>query len=144
VMAHDKVVRHIQFKTVMAGGKAANTKVSLKLMEKPSGCVIWIVLTPELHLQSFRWFGGRPGEPLPDISKMRVAKHTKGNAQGIKTEQCNLRIVPRRSFVDIDALLERLFGPLAQTRLEPAGGSASFKRQIMIRANDRRRGEGVA
>jgi hypothetical protein len=77
-------------------------------------------------------------------SKMRVAKHTKGNAQGIKTEQRNLRIVPRRSFVDIDALLERLFGPLAQTRLEPAGGSASFKRQIMIRANDRRRGEGVA
>jgi hypothetical protein len=130
VMAQDKVVRHIQFKTIMAGGKAANTKVSLKLIEKPSGCVIWIILTPELHLQSYLWFGGLPGEPLPDIRHMKVAKHTKGNAKGIKSERRNLRIVPRRSFVGysrqsprrsvqqridtLDALLERLFGPLAQ------------------------------
>src|SRR5260370_29586722 len=46
VMSLRKVVRHIQFKTIMVGGKAANVNVSMKLMEKPSGCVIWIVITP--------------------------------------------------------------------------------------------------
>ncbi|MGH7226815.1 MAG: hypothetical protein ACRELF_26670, partial [Gemmataceae bacterium] len=51
VMSFRKVVRHIQFKTVLVDGKAANTKVSLKLLEKPSGCVIWIVVTPELKIE---------------------------------------------------------------------------------------------
>jgi hypothetical protein len=83
--------------------------------EKPSGCVIWIILTPELGLQSYLWFGGPPGKPLPDIRDMKVAKHTKGNAEGIKTEQPTLRIVPRGRFQKVqtlDALLRQLFGPL--------------------------------
>ena len=116
VMSHRKVIRHIQFKTVMVDGKAADTKVSLKLLEKPSGCVIWIILTPELHLQSYLWLGGPSGEPLPDIRDMKVAKHTKGNAEGIKAERPNLRIVPRGRFEQLDTLdelLHRLFGPLA-------------------------------
>jgi hypothetical protein len=46
VMSYRKVVRHIQFKSVMEDGKAAYVKVGMKLMEKPSGCVIWIVLSP--------------------------------------------------------------------------------------------------
>jgi hypothetical protein len=116
VLSHRKVVRHIQFKTVMVDGKAANTKISLKLMEKPSGCVIWIIVTPELHLQSYLWFGGQPGEPLPNIREMKVAKHTKGNAEGIKSEKPNHRIVPRSQFEPLDTLdevLDRLFGHLA-------------------------------
>jgi hypothetical protein len=116
VMSYREVVRHIQLKTVMADGKAANTKVSLKLMEKPSGCVIWIILTPELHLQSYLWLGGPPGKPLPNIRDMKVAKHTKGNAKGVKTARPNFRIVPRSQFEQLktlDALLRRLFGPLA-------------------------------
>ena len=64
VMSYRKVVRHIQFKTVTVDGKADAIKVSLKLGEKPSGCVIWIVVTPELALQSYLWFGGPPGEQL--------------------------------------------------------------------------------
>src|SRR3954452_20974615 len=50
VMSYRKVVRHIQFKTVLVDGKAASTKISLKLLEKPSGCVIWIVVTQALDL----------------------------------------------------------------------------------------------
>jgi hypothetical protein len=115
VMSHRKVVRHIQFKTVIVKGKAANTKVSLKLMEKPSGCVIWIVVTKDLGLQSYLWLGGLPGKPLPDISDMKVAKHTKGNAQGVKLEKPNHRIVSRSRFEKLDtldAVLHRLFGSL--------------------------------
>src|SRR3954468_22271461 len=56
VMSYRKVVRHLQFKSVMEGGKTANVTVSLKLMEKPSGCVLWIVLSPKLEAKSYRWF----------------------------------------------------------------------------------------
>src|ERR1035437_4906557 len=75
VMSYRKIVRHIQFKTMMVNGKAASIKASLKLMEKPSGCIIWIIVTPELVLQSYLWLGGPPGQPLPDIQDLRVAKH---------------------------------------------------------------------
>ena len=115
VMSYRKLVRHIQLKSVMDGGKAANVNVSLKLMEKPSGCVLWIVLSPKLELRSYRWSGGAPGEPLPDIRDLKIAKHSKGNAEGIKLERPNHRIVPRGRFEQLetlDAVLTRLFGSL--------------------------------
>jgi hypothetical protein len=49
VMGHGRIVRHIQFKTSMADSKVASIKASLKLMDKPSGCIIWILLTPALE-----------------------------------------------------------------------------------------------
>jgi hypothetical protein len=115
VLSYRTVMRHVQLKTMMENGKAARTKVSLKLMEKPSGCVIWIILSPKLELKSYLWFGNSPGKPLPDIRNMKVAKHTKGNAEGIKGERPNLRILPRSHFepVDsLDSLLCKLFGKL--------------------------------
>jgi len=116
VMSYRKVVRHIQFKSVMEDGKAANVKVNLKLMEKPSGCVLWIVLSPKLELKSYRWFGGKmPGDPLPDIRELKVAKHSKGNAEGTKLEKPNHRIVPLGRFEQLetlDSVLTRLFGSL--------------------------------
>jgi hypothetical protein len=100
----------------LEGGKASSVNVSLKLMEKPSGCVIWMVVSPkDLDLKSYRWFGGRPGEPLPDIRKLKVGKFAKGNAQGIKLQKPNHRVVPLRLFEKLDtldAVLNRLFDPL--------------------------------
>src|ERR1017187_595867 len=116
VMSHGKVVRHIQFKTSIAGGKAASIKASIKLMDKPSGCIIWIMVTPELKLDSYRWLGGPPGDPLPDIRNMKVAKHTKANAKGKKAERPDQRIISRNRFDSLgslDEVLERLFGSLA-------------------------------
>src|ERR1035437_2068100 len=116
VMSYRKVVRHIQFKTVTVDGKADDIKVSMKLGEKPSGCVIWIVVTPELDLQSYLWFGGPPGEQLPDIRDMEEAKHTKRNAEGTKSNRPNHRVIPRNTFErldTLDAVLSRLFGPLS-------------------------------
>jgi len=114
VVNYRKIVRHIQFKTVLQNGKSAHTKVSSKLAEKPSGCVIWIVVTPELQLQSYLWFGGLPGEPLPNIEG-KVARHTKANAQGLKAERPNHRVIRRSRFDNLDtldAVLKRLFGSL--------------------------------
>ncbi len=52
VMSYRKVVRHIQLKTVTEDGKADSIKISLKLGEEPRGCVIWIVVPPEVDLPS--------------------------------------------------------------------------------------------
>jgi hypothetical protein len=119
VMSYRKTVRHIQFKSTTEGGKTTSVTISSKLLEKPSGCVIWIGVSPrDLELKSYRWFGGTPGEPLPNISNMKVARHVRGNAKGIKVEKPNHRIVPRSRFEQLptmDAVLDRLFGPLPGT-----------------------------
>jgi hypothetical protein len=117
VMARGKVIRHIQFKSVTVDGKTARTSISLKLAEKPSGCVIWMVVTPDLLVDHYLWFGSPPGVPFPDISGYAVTKHSKGNAGGVKLERPNHRIIPRGQFDrlnTLDAVLERLFGPLTQ------------------------------
>lgn len=115
VMGHGRIVRHIQFKTSMADSKVASVKANLKLMDKPSGCIIWILLTPALEFYSYRWLGGLPGDPLPDIRNMKVAKHTKANAKGKKAERPGQRIIPLSRFDSLgslDEVLQRLFGPL--------------------------------
>jgi hypothetical protein len=118
VLAWGAIIRHIQFKSVTVDGKAARTSVSLKLAEKPSGCVIWMVVTPALLIDSYLWFGAAPGLPLPDLDAFAVSKHTKGNADGVKLERPNHRTVPRRRFErlkTLDEVLTRLFGPLVRS-----------------------------
>ena len=115
VMGWGRIIRHIQFKSVMVDGKAARTSISLKLAEKPSGCVIWLVVTPDLLVDSYLWFGGAPGAPLPDIGGFGITKHSKGNADGVKLERPNHRTIPRGQFErlgTLDEVLMRLFGPL--------------------------------
>lgn len=116
---HDLVIeangflRHIQLKAMIRGGKRANVGINTKLARKNSGCVIWMVYGPvTLDLGPFRWLGGLPGEPLPDLGD-RVAKHSKGNAAGVKTERPGHRVVPAGRFetlANISELTDRLFG----------------------------------
>lgn len=111
VMSCKKIVRHIQLKTTVVNGKAANIKASLKLKDKPNGCIIWIFVTPKLKLDHYRWFG-LPDQPMTDIENMKRAKHTKGNAKGIKAERPQHRIIPKGKFVELrslDEVMERLF-----------------------------------
>lgn len=106
--------RHIQFKASYSGAKTSRQKVRLELGKKPSGCVIWMVFDPEtLAFESFRWFGGRPGKPLPNIEQFKVAKHTKGDSSGTKKDRPAVRVVPRGKFEvvkTIPELVNRLFG----------------------------------
>lgn len=113
VMSYGETVRHIQLKVSVAGGKRASVTASLSLLKKPSGCILWIVVKPDLDFDSFLWFGSPPGQPLPDIREMKVATHTKANALGVKLMRPNQRSVPRSAFVRLESLREvvgRFFG----------------------------------
>jgi hypothetical protein len=108
------VIRHIQIKTSYKGARAASQKVHQSLSKKPSGCVVWIYFDAEsMELGPFLFFGGKPGDPLPAISNLKTAKHTKGNAQGVKAERPNLKVIPKSKFQilnSIQILFTELFG----------------------------------
>lgn len=111
VMNRGSVVRHIQFKTQKDG----DVKVSLALAEKPSGCVIWIGIDEHLNLRHFRWFGGLPGQPLPEINDFKVARRETRNKAGQRPDRPNHRMVPKHAFEvvnTIDEVVVRLFGEL--------------------------------
>jgi len=105
-------VRHIQLKSVKLGGKTSEWKVSLGLLAKPGGCVICIVVgDDDLSFDHFLWFGDAQGK-LPDIQDLKVAKHSKANAEGVKLERSNHRVVRRGKFKllrTMDEVLTHLF-----------------------------------
>ena len=62
---------------------------------------------------AYRFFGGRPGKPLPSMEGNRRAKHTKADSKGKKRERSNTRIVNKGQFKNVrnsKHLLKLLFG----------------------------------
>jgi hypothetical protein len=114
IVEANRVVRHIQLKASYVGGKTARQKVHVKLGEKPSGCVVWIYFNEEtLELGPYLFFGGCPGEPLPLLENAKIAKHSKGDSTGKKSERPNIRELNKGSFISYGAiadLYEALFG----------------------------------
>ena len=104
------IIRHVQLKATVNGGKRAEVDISVKLRAKPSGCVIWMSYDPvTLTITDYRWFGGEPGAPLPDIGD-KVTRHTRGTRAG----RPSLRNVRKSRFERVGGLEElapRLFGP---------------------------------
>ncbi len=114
VLEANGIVRHVQLKASHHGAVTPGVNIHLALVEKPSGCVIWLRFDEaKLELGPFLWFGGEPGAKLPDLLKFKTAKYTKANAQGIKLERPNLRTIPKASFTSlatINDVVVRLFG----------------------------------
>ena len=108
------ITRHAQLKSSFRGARTARQNVHRRLEAKPSGCVVWVQFDPgSLALGPFFWLGGRPGQRLPSLDRFKVARHTKGNAAGVKHERKALRVVPKSAFErleSIDQLISRLFG----------------------------------
>jgi hypothetical protein len=116
VLECGRVLRHVQLKSRALAGTTARYKINTRLAERPSGCVVWVGWarrpgSNRLQIE-YRWFGGLPGEPLPDLGDV-VAKHSKANAQGVKLDRANIRIVNLGRFERLGGvgdLLDRLFG----------------------------------
>lgn len=99
------VIRHIQLKTSVIGGKTASQNVHTRLADKPSGCVIWIYFDEStLKLGPFLYFGAEAGEQMPSLGERKIAKHTKGNKDGLKTERPKIRVLPKASFKEISTI----------------------------------------
>ncbi|MEJ7763314.1 MAG: hypothetical protein WKF80_11030, partial [Thermomicrobiales bacterium] len=114
VLEANNVLRHVQLKSSQIGAAAPGVNIHAALASKPSGCVVWMRFDQRtLDFSSFLFFGGEPGAPLPGIESLKVTKHAKANAQGVKTERPNLRFVPKAMFRELwtlDLLITRLFG----------------------------------
>ena len=114
VAEHGTFLRHIQLKAAKKGATTAKQRVHVALAEKPSGCVVWAFFDDDsLRLGPFLFFGEEPGQRLPDLKSFGVSKHTKGTAQGVKTQRPNFRDVPKgrfRRFDTIEELWLALFG----------------------------------
>jgi hypothetical protein len=112
VMSRGSIVRHVQLKTQSVG----KVSIGRALAEKPSGCVVRIGLNQEtLELGPFFWFGGAPGEPLPDISGCPNPKRPTHNAKGVRPARKNHHLLPTSAFTRLETLDEvvvRLFGAL--------------------------------
>jgi hypothetical protein len=107
VLEANAIVRHVQLKASFRHSKVTHTNVNMLLGEKPSGCVVFIRFDAKtLELGPFRFLGGAPGERLPDISRMKTGRHTKANAQGVKTPRPNIRTVPLSRFDKLKTIEE--------------------------------------
>jgi hypothetical protein len=119
ILEDSRVIRHLQLKTSKRGGSTARQKIHVSLGNKPSGCVLWIYFDEHtLDLGPFLYFGGPPGSPLPAMDEFKIAKHTKANADGIKSERPAHRVVPKGKFAVLDSIVnvyEALFGEIPQT-----------------------------
>ncbi|MBX9609230.1 MAG: hypothetical protein K2Y51_23665 [Gammaproteobacteria bacterium] len=114
VLEANGVTRHVQLKSSATEAKTALQKLHTGLALKPSGCVIWTRFDrATLALGPFFVFGGRAGEPLPSLQDLRIAKHSKGNAQGEKKARPNIREVRKGAFRRVETvgeLYQELFG----------------------------------
>lgn len=126
------IQRQIQLKVKILGGARSEITVHTRLTARPSGCVVWLTYDPGTRtFCDIQWFGGAPGEPLPDLGD-RVARHTRANSQGVKAARQHHRVVPVRRFErlqDVAHLVDKLFGrlptdPLALIRSRLRSGRA--------------------
>jgi len=105
IIESNGILRHVQLKTSYSGAKASRQKVSIALAAKISGCVIWIYFNEDsLNLGPFLFLGGNGGEPLLDISRFKIAKHEKHDAQGNRAERPNIRSVNKGHFEKFDSI----------------------------------------
>ena len=117
IAEHGEILRHIQLKGSAIGAKTSRQNVQVALERKPSACVVWVFLDEKnWKLGPFYYLGGRPGEQISPLPQ-KVAKHTKGDAKGIKKERRNVRTVNKGAFTkldDVEQLWEALFGSVEQ------------------------------
>lgn len=116
-------IRHVQLKSTHHLGKASRQNINIKIATKPSGCVVWMIFNKNsLQLGPFRWLGGLPGQPIPSLGD-KIARHTKGNSEGVKLERPNIRVINKRKFREVKSMTElvrELFGDTASATRKPS------------------------
>ena len=108
------IVRHIQLKSRVQGGKNSKFDIAIRLADKPSGCAILIGWDRNtIRPTGFRFLGGAPGQPLDELG-YKVTTHSRYNGQLTKGRRPAYRSVSIGRFdkmATLDMLVDRLFGP---------------------------------
>jgi hypothetical protein len=119
------LTRHLQLKSSYRGARRAEVTASVKLLERPSACVLWIFFDPDtLLLGPYLWFGSAAGERIPAMGE-RVARHTKPNAALEKADRPAHRIIAKSRFKrleTIDEVIRNLIGVHEWDDAQPSGG----------------------
>ncbi|MGL5839230.1 MAG: hypothetical protein ACRCY3_12075 [Sphingorhabdus sp.] len=106
VIEAGSTIRHVQLKAMADGGKRAHAFVNTMLLAKPAGCILWMIYDPAtLLISHYLWFGGMSGQQLPDLGN-KVARHSKGNAQGLKAERAAHRLLARSRFERFEGIAQ--------------------------------------
>src|SRR6266478_521024 len=107
------VTRHMQLKSSFTGAKRSEVTANVKLLDRPSACILWIFFDPDtLSLGPFLWFGGAAGERIPPLGE-KIARHTKPNAMLKKADRPAHRVIAKNRFTTlgtIDDVIEKLIG----------------------------------
>ena len=106
-------IRHIQLKS--SYNYPGKPNIHIKLMDKPSACIIFILLDKNKEDVTFKrfYFCGDPhGEPIHNFSKDEVSRRTTKGKGGVRPErenfrQINIKFTP---LDNIESLYSSLFG----------------------------------
>lgn len=119
VIEANGIVRHIQLKAMASGGKRADVTIHAALATKASSCVAWMIYDPvTFEPVLFRWFGGAPGQPMPNPGE-RLARHARANSEGVKAARPMHRVIKGsrfRELPDFATVVDVLFGSGRDTR----------------------------
>ena len=100
------LTRHVQLKSSHRGAKRATITANVKLLDRPSACILWIYFDPDtMLLGPYLWFGGAPKERIPSFGE-KVARHTKHNAQRKKADRPGHRVIAKSRFNRLDTINE--------------------------------------
>lgn len=109
------IIRHIQLKVKVKGGKNREVNCHTALTLKPSGCIVWTTYDPQTYLAvEYACLGGRPGEVLQGIGEV-VALRSTHNGQGDRPPREDHRRIKYSTFdkfTNISDLVDWLFGEL--------------------------------
>ena len=106
-------IRHIQLKS--SYNYPSKPNIHIKLMDKPSACIIFLLLDrnkEDVKFKRFYFCGDPHGEPIHNFSKDKVSKRTTKGKGGVRPERENFRQISEKfiPFDDIESLYAALFG----------------------------------
>lgn len=102
-------LRYVQLKQAHEGKTPAHCSIRLSFSTLPGSCVVLMSHSlADLRLTKFRFFGGLPKEPMPNIEALPQSKSPgRRTAAGERKVRLNYRDVPVKKFL----------GPLSSTEL---------------------------
>jgi hypothetical protein len=112
VIESGKIIRHIQLKS-KRNRKPRKVSIAKSLADKPSGCVVVILIDNNFELGPFLWFGSHPREKLPSLNAYKASKKLRRDEEGNRPSRANHVDVPGGKFEVVQTIPEivaKLFG----------------------------------